>query len=81
MGDDPEITLAEIGYIGENVPMDFSLCLRMRQNLIKQVMIEDQEAAFETFKDDCSTFLSIPVTINKPGVLKLTVRHEAFNNQ
>ncbi|MBN2238405.1 MAG: hypothetical protein JW712_01420 [Dehalococcoidales bacterium] len=81
MGDDSMVTLAEVGYIGENVPLDFNLCLRMRQDVIKQVMIENHEAAFETFTDDCSTYLSIPVTIDKPGLLKLTVRHEAFNRQ
>jgi hypothetical protein len=81
MGDDPGTTLAEVGYTGDNVPLECILCLRMRQDLIKQVMIGDQEAVFETFKDGCSTFLSIPVTIHKPGVLKFTIRHEAFNRQ
>ena len=78
MLEDPETTLAEVGYLGENVPLEFDLCLRMRQNLIKKVMIEDQEVEFETFKDDCSTFLSIPVTVNKPGLLKLKITHEPY---
>jgi len=78
MLEDPETTLAEVGYLGENVPLEFDLCLRMRQNLIKKVMIEDQEVKFETFKDDCSTFLSIPVTVDKPGLLKLKITHEPY---
>ena len=78
MLEDPETTLAEVGYLGENVPLEFDLCLRMRQNLIKKVMIEDREVEFETFKDDCSTFLSIPVTVNKPGLLKLKITHEPY---
>ena len=81
MLEDPETTLAEVGYIGENVPLKFDLCLRMRQNLIKKITIEDREVEFETFKDNCSTFLSIPITLNKPGLLKLTIRHEPFKRQ
>jgi hypothetical protein len=78
MGDDSKTTLAEVSYIGENVPLEFELCLRMRQDQIERVLVEDQEAVFETFKDDCSTFLSIPVTMRKPGVVKVKVIHEPF---
>jgi len=81
MGEDPETTLAEVGYLGENVPLQFDLCLRMRQRLIKKIMVEDQKAEFETFKDGCSTFLSIPITINKPGLLKLKITHEPFKRE
>jgi len=81
MGEDPEITLAEVGYLGENAPLEFDLCLRMRQKLIRKVMIENQEIEFETFKDGCSTFLSIPVTLNKPGLLKLKITHEPFRRE
>jgi len=75
---DPETTLAEVGYLGENVPLEFDLCLRMRQNLIKEVIVEDQKVEFETFKDDCSTFLSIPMTVKKAGLLRLKIVHETY---
>ena len=78
MPDDPNTTLAEVGYIGKNTPLEFSLCLRMRQDRIEKVLVEDREVGFETFKDDCSTFVSIPITLKKPGVLKVKVIHEAF---
>ena len=77
--DDPKTTLAEVSYIGENVPLEFDLCLRMRQNLIKKVLVEDREVEFETFRDNCSTFLSIPITLKKPGLLKLQITHEPFH--
>jgi len=78
MLEDPETTLAEVGYLGENVPLDFDLCLRMRQDVIKRVTIEGQEVEFETFKDDCSTFLSIPMSVKKAGLTKLKITHEPF---
>ena len=78
MLEDPETTLAEVGYLGENVPLEFDLCLRMRQDVIKRVMIEGQEVGFETFKDDCSTFLSIPMSVKKAGLTKLKITHEPF---
>ena len=78
MLEDPETTLAEVGYIGENVPLEFDLCLRMRQNVIKKVMVEDQELEFETFKDNCSTFLSIPMSLKKAGLSKLKITHEPY---
>jgi hypothetical protein len=81
MGEDHEATLAEVGYLGENVPLQFDLCLRTRQKLIKKVMIEDQQIGFETFKDGCSTFVSIPITVNRPGLLKVKITHEPFKRQ
>jgi hypothetical protein len=78
MLEDPETTLAEVGYLGENVPLEFDLCLRMRQNVIKKVMLEDQEVEFKTFKDDCSTFLSIPMSVKKAGLSKLKITHEPY---
>jgi hypothetical protein len=78
---DPETTLAEVGYLGENLPLEFDLCLRMRQNLIDKVTIEDQEVEFETFKDKCSTFVSIPMTLKKAGLTKLKVTHEPFKRR
>lgn len=79
MLEDPEITLAEVGYLGENVPLDFALCLRMRQDVINGVKIDGRDAKFETFKDHCSTFLYIPMTVKKPGLQKLSIGHEAFH--
>jgi len=81
MLEDPETTLAEVGYLGENVPLDFALCLRMRQNVIKSVEINGQNADFETFRDSCSTFLYIPMTVEKAGLQKLTIKHEAYHKE
>jgi hypothetical protein len=81
MLEDPEITLAEVGYMGEKVPLDFALCLRMRQNVIKKVTVDNKSIEFETFKDHCSTFLYIPMTIQKPGLHKLTITHEAYHKK
>ncbi len=78
MGDDPETTMVEVGYIGENIPLKFDLCLRMRQNLIKKVTIEEREVEFDTFRDGCSTFLSIPTILKKSGLLKIKISHEPF---
>jgi len=78
MLDDPETTLAEVGYIVENLPLEFKLCLRMRQDEIKKVMVEGKEVEFETFKDKCSTFVSIPMSLGTAGLTKLRITHEAF---
>jgi len=75
---DPETTLAKVGYMGDKFPLDFALCLRMREKVIKTVLIEDREAAFETFEDQCSTFLHIPMSMKKEGVLNLKIIHEPF---
>ena len=78
VGDEPTVSTAEIGYIGNNVPIEFMVCLRMRQERIEKVFVEGREVPFETFKDSCSTFLSVPVTLEKPGLLKINVIHEPF---
>jgi len=75
---DPKVTLAQIGYIGEDLPLEFEFCLRLRQNKIKEVLVNDQNVDFETFTDNCSTFLVIPMNIKKPGVSKIEVVHNAF---
>ena len=77
MKEDRELTTAEVGYMG-NTPLEIDLCLRMRQNVIKQVFVEDQEVDFETFKDNCSTFLSIPIMLKKAGRTKVKVVHEHY---
>ena len=73
-----EATVAEVGYAGDKAPLDFELCLRMRQKSIKKVTVEGQDSPFETFQDQCSTFVSVPVCAEKPGVLHVTIEHEAF---
>ena len=75
---DPETTLAKVGYMGNKLPLEFALCLRMREQVIKKVLIEDRETAFETFEDQCSTFLHIPISMEKEGELNLKIIHEPF---
>ena len=48
MLEDPETTLAEVGYMGDNLPIEFELCLRMRQKNIKEVFWEDKKVDFFT---------------------------------
>ena len=81
MLEDPEITFAEVGYLGENFPLNFELCLRMRQGVIKKVLVHDRKVSFETFKDNCSTFLSIPMSINKKGLSKVKIIHESYRRK
>jgi hypothetical protein len=78
---DPEVTLVNVGYIGENLPLDFELCLRMRQDIIKKVIVEKQEVKFETFKENCSTFISIPMSIKNAGLSKVKIIHEAYRRK
>ncbi len=55
--------------------MEFALCLRMRQNTIKSVIAQGKEIQFETFKDNCSTFVYIPTLLEKAGTLEFVVKH------
>jgi hypothetical protein len=73
-----QATVAEVGYAGDKCPLEFELCLRMRQKSIRKVTVEGRSAAFETFRDRCSTFVSVPVRMEKPGVVHLTIEHEMF---
>ena len=75
---DPETTRAKVGYWGENFPLEFAFCLRMREKVIKKVRVEDWEVAFETFRDRCSTFLYIPMSMEKEGVVNLEILHEPY---
>ena len=61
--------------------LDFELCLRMRQDVIKKVLVEEREAKFETFKDDCSTFLSVPMSVKKAGLSKVKIIHESYRRK
>jgi len=53
---DPETTLAKVGYMGDKFPLDFALCLRMREKVIKTVLIEDREAALKHLKTSAQHF-------------------------
>ncbi len=72
---DPETTIARVRYFGWDLPMEFALCLRMRQNTIKSVIAQGKEIQFETFKDNCSTFVYIPTLLEKAGTLEFVVKH------
>lgn len=74
---DRETTLARIRYFGTDLPMTFALCMRMRQEQIKSVMLQQHEVQFETFRDHCSTYLYIPLHMEKAGVIELEVKHNA----
>ena len=73
-----EATVAEVGYAGDKAPLEFELCLRMRQKSIRKVTVEGKNSPFETFQDRCSTFVSVPMCVKKQGVLHVTIEHEAF---
>ena len=77
MEKDHGVTLAELGYSGEG-PLKCELCFRMRQDKIKQVFLGDKEVEFDTFKDNCSTYVSIPVSIEKSGMAELKIIHEPY---
>jgi hypothetical protein len=70
-----EMTIARVRYFGRDLPMEFALCLRMRQNNIKSVTTRCKEVQFETFKDDCSTFVYIPIMMEKAGTIELVIKH------
>ena len=72
---DQDTTLARVRYFGKELPIEFALCLRMRQNIIKKVLWNDREVEYETFKDNCSTFLFIPIVLKKAGTIQLKIIH------
>ena len=72
---DPETTLAKVGYLGENFPLEFAFCLRMRQNPIKSVTVYDEETPFETFEDRCSVFVHIPIVFERAGTIEIKIKH------
>lgn len=74
---DAKTTVAEVGYLGDNLPLDLALCLRMRQKDIHRVCIHEEDAAFETFTDHCSTFVHIPLRLQAAGRTKVTIEHGA----
>jgi hypothetical protein len=72
---DQETTIARVRYFGWDLPMEFALCLRMRQNDIKSVTIGGKDVKFETFEDSCSTFVYIPTLMEKAGTIEFIIKH------
>ena len=72
---DLDTTIARVRYFGHDLPMEFALCLRMRQSQIHSVSIGGKETGFETFKDRCSTYVYVPLMLEKAGVLEVTIKH------
>jgi hypothetical protein len=68
-------TVARVRYFGDNLPMQFALCLRMRQNNIDNVTIGEKDIDFVTFRDRCSTFVHVPIMMERAGVLEVTIKH------
>jgi hypothetical protein len=74
---DQETTLARVRYFGWDLPMEFALCLRMRENNVKSVTAGSKELQFETFKDVCSTFVYVPIVMEKAGTIEIIIRDPA----
>jgi hypothetical protein len=74
---DQETTIARVRYFGWDLPMEFALCLRMRQSNIRSVTAGGRELQFETFKDDCSTFIYVPIVMEKAGTSEIIIKHPA----
>jgi hypothetical protein len=55
--------------------MEFALCLGMRQNNIKSITTGGKEVQFEIFKDNCSTFIYVPIVMEKADTIALTIKH------
>jgi len=71
---DPETTMARVRYFGWDLPMEFALCLRMRQHSIKSITARGKEVQFETFKDSCSTFIYVPAFMEKAGTIEFIIK-------
>jgi hypothetical protein len=74
---DLDTTTARVRYFGKDLPMEFALCLRMRQKHIQGVSTGGKDIDFETFRDRCSTYVYIPVTLERAGILEVTIKHPA----
>ncbi|MBL7214008.1 MAG: hypothetical protein ISS61_16670 [Desulfobacteraceae bacterium] len=72
---DPETTITRVRYFGKDLPMEFALCLRMRQSPIKSITLDSKELEFETFEDRCSTFVHIPLVMDRAGTIELIITH------
>jgi hypothetical protein len=74
---DMDTTIARVRYFGNALPMEFALCLRMRQKHIRTVSIGGNNVDFEIFCDRCSTFVYVPVLMERAGVLEVMIKHPA----
>jgi hypothetical protein len=72
---DQETTIARVRYFGWDLPMEFALCLRMRQNNIERITSGGKEVEFETFRDGSSTFVYIPALMEKAGMIEFIIKH------
>jgi hypothetical protein len=72
---DQQTTVARARYFGDGLPMQFALCLRMRRSPISSVTLAGRQLDFETFPDNCSTFLYIPVVMEHAGTVELIIKH------
>lgn len=72
---DRQTTVARVRYFGKDIPIEFALCMRMRQSPIESVTCGDNMVKFETFKDRCSTYVYIPLVMKKAGTIELTIKH------
>jgi len=72
---DLETTVARVRYFGNDLPMQFALCLRMRQKNIKSVCLGGEEIDFNIFEDRCSTYVYLPLIMERAGVLEVTIKH------
>jgi len=75
---DENTTLAQVNYFGKNLPLEFAFCLRMRQDKIKDVYINKKSVKFESFKDNCSIYLYIPIRMQKSGKIEIVIEHLSF---
>jgi hypothetical protein len=57
--------------------MGFALCLRMRKNNIKSVTIGNKGVGFETFRDNYSTFVYVPIIMERAGTVDVIIKHPA----
>ena len=72
-----DTTTARVRYFGNDLPMEFALCLRMRQKNIHSASMGGKDIDFETFRDRCATFVYIPITMERAGSLEVKIKHPA----
>jgi hypothetical protein len=72
---DQETTVTRVRYFGWDLPMEFALCLRMRQNNVRSVTVRGKEVRYEIFKDYCSAYVYIPAMMEKAGTIEFIIKH------
>ncbi len=75
---DPETTVSRVRYFGQNLPLEFALCIRMRQKGIQGVFVSGKEIPYETFEDICSVYVTIPLMMEQAGTVEIVVRHDPY---